>query len=592
MRRWLLVVALVAAGRGMAVGAERWTVARSPHFEVATDAGPALAKDAARRLERLRDVIRRLLPTPEEAEDADGSVIRVLLPHDRASFAALVPRGRSRVDDVAGFFETGTDGPLVVVCAPSASDPPASEDAGRFSTLDHEYVHVHLNLSLPAQPVWVAEGLADALSGGDLEGEEAHLAAVPRPAGAAPPLRIPLAELLALDWDSPTYRGRSSTDAFYAESLALVRWVLARHGLAALRLFLDAVASGQGVREAFAARFGEPESVEPQLVDPPAGPLLHVSTAGPIDPPLVVSVPSEADVEYRLGDVLLHGGHRQAAQRRFEAALGKDASHAPARAGLAQALLQSGRWADARRELQLALETRPDDPGALLRYARLLLAEGRDREEGLSAETDAAAVQALERAVALAPDLADAAELLAHESPKPLAQRIALVRRSFARDPGRPELGLTLSWLYLRRGDVESAHAVLRRSREAARDDAYRFLCDHQLSQLREYARGTAEVRGRLVRLECRGDGSLRFTLATADGGELPLEASSSRSVFVTSRSGLDEIELVCGPQSVPIRARYLPPADADHAGTLLNLEPSGEAGRRSPTMASASPRR
>jgi tetratricopeptide (TPR) repeat protein len=587
MRRWLLVLALVAVGRGMAAAAERWTVVRSPHFEVATDAGPALAVDAARRLERLRDVLGRLLPPPE---DADGSVIRVLLPRDRAAFTALVPFGRSRADDVAGFFETGTDGPLVVVSVPSASEDAAAE---RFHTLDHEYAHVHLNLSLPAQPVWVAEGLADALSGGDLEGAEAHLAAaVPRPAAAASAPRIPLADLLALDWDSPTYRGRSSTDAFYAESLALVRWILARHGLPALRLFLDTVASGEGVREAFAARFGEPESVEPELVDSPAGPLLRASTNGPIDPPLVASVPSEADVEYRLGDVLLHGGHLRGAQRRFEAALRKDAAHAPARAGLAQVLLQNGRWADARRELQLALEARPDDPGALLRYARLLLVEGRDREEGLSADVDAAAVAALEKAVALAPDLADAAELLAHERPEPLAQRIALVRRSFARDPGRPELGLTLAWLYLKRSDVDSARAALRRSRDAARDDAYRFLCNYHLSQLREYARATAEVRGRLVRLECRGDGSLRFTVATAGGGELPLEALSSRSVFVTTGSGSDELELVCGAQDLPIRARYRPPVDIDRAGTLLTLEPSGEADLGSPAMASASPRR
>jgi tetratricopeptide (TPR) repeat protein len=582
MRRWLLILAFVAAGRGVGAAADRWTVVRSPHFEVATDAGPALAGDAARRLERLRAVLGRLLPAPE---DADGLVIRVLLLRDRTAFNALVPLGRSRADDVVGFFASGGDGPFVVA---SLSAGPEEAAAGCFRTLDHEYAHVHLNLSLPAQPVWVAEGLAEALSGGDLDGAEARLAAA-TPGARAPTL--PVEELLELDWHSPAYRGDSSTDAFYAGSLALVRWILFRHGLPALRLFLEAVADGEGAREAFAARLGEPDSVERERAGLPDEPLLQVATGEPIDPPLVASVPSEADVDCLLGDVLLIGGHVRPAQRRFEAALKRDATHALARVGLVQALLQGGRWEDARRELQHALEARPDDPAALLGYARLLLAEGRHREEGLSPEIEAAAVAALERAVALAPDLAEAAELLAHERPGPLLQRIALLQRSFARDPGRPELGLTLAWLHLQRSDVASARAILRRSRDAARDDTYRFLCDYKLSQIRWYAGTTAEVSGRLVRLECRDDGSLRFTVASAAGGELPLEAPSGRSFFVTSESGSGETELACGPLDIPVRARYRPSADVDRAGTLLTLELSGETGPRSPALASASPR-
>jgi hypothetical protein len=204
MHRWLLVLTLVAADQGVATGAEHWTLVRSPHFEVATDAGPALAGDAARRLERLRDVLGCLLPVPEEV---DESVIRVLLPRDRSTFAALVPLARAHADDVAGFFVTGTDGPVIVVSLPGESGGPAAE---RFRTLDHDYAHVRLNLSLPAQPVWVAEGLAEALSGGDLDAAKARLAAAaPRVAATARAPHIPLADLLGLDWRSPTYRGRS-----------------------------------------------------------------------------------------------------------------------------------------------------------------------------------------------------------------------------------------------------------------------------------------------------------------------------------------------------------------------------------------------
>jgi tetratricopeptide (TPR) repeat protein len=574
MRLLLLVLALAAPAWGVSFAGEPWTLVRSPHFEVASDAGPAVAAEAARRLERLRDVLGRLLPPPEPE---DGPAVGVLLLHDAAEFASLVPADRGRADDVAGFFLTGTDGPLVAVSLSAASGDTAPE---RLRTLDHEYAHLHLNASLPAQPVWVAEGLAEALSGGDLEGPQARLAAAPGPPSAARPLDLPLGQLLTIDWRSPTYRGRSSTAAFYAESEELVRWILFRHGLAGLRPFLEAVANGEDAGEAFAARFGAPESVEPQLADTPAGPLLQVEAGEPAAPPLLVSVPSEADVEYRLGDVLLNGRHVAEAQRRFEAALRSDPAHAAARAGLAQALLQGGKWAEARRELQRALADRPNDPAALLRYARLLLAEGRDREEGLTPDVERAAVAALEKAVALAADLADAAELLAREKPEPLAHRIALLRRSFARDPGRPELGLTLSYLLVQANDVDAARRVLRRTRDAARDDTYRFLVDHRLSQVREYDAATAEASGRLVRLDCRRDGSLRFTIAPAGGGELTIEAPTSRSFFVNGRSGAGQAELTCGRLDIPARVRYWPPDAPGGAGALISLDLSGKAPR------------
>ncbi len=567
MRSFPLVLAILVPAWAGPSAAEPWTLVRSPHFEVASDAGPHVAEEAARRLERLRDVLGRLLPSPEEA---DGPAIRVLLLRDAAEFAALVPADRSRTDDVAGFFLTGTEGPIVAVSLSAGSgDTPAE----RFRALDHEYAHIHLNVSLPAQPVWVAEGLAEALSGGDLRGPEARLAAAPGPPAAASPHALPIAELVALDWRSPAYLGRLSTGGFYAESLDLVRWIVFRHGLAGLRLFLDAIASGVEPGDAFTASFGTPDRVGPQLVEAPSGPLLQVDAGEPTDPPLAASVPSEAEVEYRLGDVLLNGRHVHEAQGRFEAALRKDPAHAAARAGLAQALLQGGKREEARRELQRALAERPDDPAALLRNARLLLAEGRDREQGLSPDVEESAVAALEKAVALAPDLADAAELLAHEKPEPLAHRIALLRRSFARDPGRPELGLTLSYLLVQAHDVDAARRVLRRTRDAARDDTYRFLVDHRLAQVREYVAATAEVSGRLVRLDCRDDGSLRFTMAPAAGGELALEAPSSRSFFVSGRAGSSQAELACGRLDIPARARYWPFLERGRPGTLISLE-------------------
>jgi tetratricopeptide (TPR) repeat protein len=539
------------------VHADRWATARTGGFEVTSDAGEDVAAEAVRRLSRLRAALEQLLPV----EDGSATpIVRVLVLHSRGAFDDLVPEGRH--GRVEGFFVGGAEGPQLVVAMPSD----AGAGASSWRTLDHEYVHVHLGRALRAQPAWIAEGLAEALSGGSFHDREAFL-------GQAPPAAARVAtaaEVLAVHWDSPAYRGNDTTPAFYAGAAALVRLVLARHGLPALLEHVGDVANGRDAGDSFRDRYGPAEALSRDaLLSVPEGPLFRVPLEPQAAEPILAFVPSTADVESLHGEVLLRGGRARAAERRFESALREDPAHAGARSGLARVHLQNGRFEHARRELRLVLAGRPDDPLALLRQAQLLLAEGRSRPEGLTDAVEAEAIGALERAVALAPDLAEAVELLAHERPRPLAHRIALLRRAFEADPGRAELGLTLSWLLLKRQDVDGARAVLRRSRDAARDSSYRFLCERRLAQLGEYASGTKEAVGRLVKLDCRPDGSLLFTIATSME-RLALEASSPRSFFLTGDSA--ERELVCGVQDEPVRARYLPSGEAGRPGVLLSL--------------------
>jgi thioredoxin-like negative regulator of GroEL len=567
MRPLLAAVLDAAVGAaGVLPAAEPWIRVRSPHLEVLSDVGEERTRQTARRLEQLDRVLRRLLPPTGEDE---GRVCALVF-RDRSTFTRFVPLHHGRVREVEGFFQGGTECDYMVLPLPSLS----WEGHRAWETADHEYAHLHLNRSLPAQPVWVAEGLAEALSDGDLEGPEAWLGQA-RPDRAAVLQRgprIPLAGLLTVTYDSPLYNDDSRNDVLYAEAWALVRWVVARQGLEGLLSFLAAVAQGIEPVGAFSQRFGDLATVEAALWALPPDPLFRVALESASDPPLFVTAPSEAEVEYRLGDLLLHGGRLGDAQRYFESALRDDSRHTPARAGLAQVLLQRGRWPEARRELRRALDAHPDDPGVLLRHARLLLDEALDRGEALAPEAEAEVVAALEKAVARAPHLAEAVELLARLEPEPLSGRIALLEPCFSRDPGRPQLGVALAGLHAERHDIGAARAVLLRARDAARDPAYRFLCEHLLSKVEGYAAATVEARGHLVRLECRPDGSLRFTLAVG-AGSLVLEASSPTSVFVRGPDGKRERDLTCGSQDVPLAVRYLPSREPGGAGTLLTLD-------------------
>jgi Tfp pilus assembly protein PilF len=561
-----LLVAAVGAARALAA-TEPWIRVRSPHFEVLSDAGEEKARETARRLERLQNALQRLLPPTRED---DGAPVCALVFRDRLAFAPLVPLYQGRVREAEGFFQGGTVCDYMVLHLPSA----LSERPRSWATVDHEYAHLHLIRSLPAQPVWVAEGLAETLSDGELDGPEVRLgpARSDRLGLVQRGPRIPLADLLAVGYDSPLYQDDSRNDTLYAESWALVRWVVARQGLPGLQSFLATVAQGAEPVGAFSQRFGDLAAAEATLRETPPEPLLRVTLEIDSDPPLVVSVPSEAEVEYRQGDLLLHGGRLADARRHLERALRADPSHAPAHAGLARVLSRQGRWAEARREMRLASAAHPDDPGVLLRHAQLMLDEAQDRGEALAPEAEAEAVAALEKAVARAPQLAEAAEILARLKPEPLADRIAVLERSFRRDPGRPQLALVLASLHAKRHDIGAARATLLRGRETARDPAYRFLCGHLLSEVEGYAAATAEARGRLVHLECRPDGSLRFTLAVG-AGTLALEAASPRSMFIRGRDGDRELELTCGSQDLALRVRYLPGQEPVRGGTLLTID-------------------
>ena len=198
------LLGVVAVLSSSAAAGDSWVRVRSPHFEVLSDAGEAPAREAARRLERLRGVLLQLFPAREGVERP----ITLLVLENRARFTSLVPRDSGRGAGLAGFFQGGTERDCAVLHL--SSDQPRPFDAA-----EHEYAHLILNGSLPAQPVWVAEGLADVLSGATLDGHEARLGAG-RPEYEAI-LRerssFSLEGLIAVDFDSPAYQDHAETEA-------------------------------------------------------------------------------------------------------------------------------------------------------------------------------------------------------------------------------------------------------------------------------------------------------------------------------------------------------------------------------------------
>jgi tetratricopeptide (TPR) repeat protein len=592
------LVALMAAGPA-APSETGWARVRSPRFVLLTDGGAAEALPAAAALSQFDRVLERLIPR-RRADPGDPIV--VLAFRDEAAFARFVPRHAGASREVDGFFQGGTARCYIAFNL-------RAERADRYDALYHEYAHLALNRFLPAQPAWVAEGLAEMYSawrpagGPGGTGESPQLKERARIHSArADDARVGLArpehlgllrargllgvgEVLRAAYTSEMYVREGLSQRFYAQSWLLAHYLVVGRprGTERLLQYLEAITQGTDGAAAFRAAFGEdPESLAPRLrayMEMAALPVASVALAdgnavAGLGPPPEVMPVAPAEIESLLADLLLHQDRPREARRHLERALATDPGFVPARDGLAQVALSQARWDEARAQLKAALDREPESPLALHRYADALVKEAARRGEVLSdVETDAA-VSALEKAVGQAPHFADAAELLARLRPQPPRRRIALLEPVFTREPQRTDIGITLAGLYVRVNDLARAAAVLARAQASARDENMHFLAGHLRARIGVASSQTREVTGTLVRLECQAEGALDFVVEVADR-RLVLRAPGPRAVLLYGPEGDPfERELICGPQRAPVSAFYLR-RDGERdglEGTLLSM--------------------
>ena len=576
------LVAGLAAATAAPTGAqaqtrEGWAKTSTAHFDLLSDGGAVEARAATAALARFRRLLQGLLPP--RRPDPEGPLV-VLAFRGEDSFLPYVPRQDGDPRAVDGFFQGGTARTFIAVNL-------GAEGADRYDALYHEYAHLALNRALAAQPAWVAEGLAELYAAWEPGVAEARVG-LPRPHH----LRLlrergllPLDELLRADYTSDLYVSAGRSPHFYAQSWLLAHYLMLSRpgGRNQLERYLAEVAQGRDSRTAFRDALGEdPASIVPRLrtyLLSASLPVARVPQAedGPTEraepAPDATVTPSSAEVDYLLADVLLHQDRARDARGHLSRALAADPGFRPAREAMAQVALKEARWDEARAQLRAAREGEPDSPAALYRYADTLVSEASQRGLVLSDEDSAAAVAALEQAVARAPHFADAAHLLARLRPQPARRRIALLEPIFTREPQRTDLGLTLANLYVRVDELEAAAGVLARARAAARDEDQRFLAGHMLARIGFASSQTGQVTGTLVRLECLAEGALDFVVE-ASHARLTLRTAGPQAVMLYGPDGEPlETELVCGPQNAPVTAWYRrAPAGERAEGTLLSL--------------------
>jgi len=228
---------------------EKWITLRVDEFEIVSNASPSATTDIAEDLLRMRAAVGKVtrlnvrspLPT------------KVFIFANERSFAPYreVVFGRD-ADNISGIFLGGENGNFILLQGGSQN--------GVDRIVFHELTHYFVKNTVAGLPLWVNEGIAEYYSTFKTFGDEVHIG---RPIddhvlwlrGKA---LIPLRDLISVDRDSKIYNERSRQGVFYAESWALLHYLMlgSEERRGQLTTYLALIAAHRPADEAFTAAFG------------------------------------------------------------------------------------------------------------------------------------------------------------------------------------------------------------------------------------------------------------------------------------------------------------------------------------------------
>ena len=201
---------------------ETWREAHSPHFDLVSNANEKSARAVLARMEQFRRALGRVLPNQKLVGEVATQIYAF---RDFESFSSFLPRTRVGVTEAAGYFRRG---PYKNIIAIDLSAGPGTYERVVF----HEYVHLILSLTTRTHPLWFQEGMAEFYAGMRLRGDSIVVGG-----GVLRHRRVlfenamlPLEELLTAGAQRPLSSSPSENAVFYAQSWALVHYLIADRG--------------------------------------------------------------------------------------------------------------------------------------------------------------------------------------------------------------------------------------------------------------------------------------------------------------------------------------------------------------------------
>jgi tetratricopeptide (TPR) repeat protein len=530
---------------------DTWTSVRSQNFYLIGNASEKEIRRVATRLEQFRDVFMRLFQGANYSTPVPTTVV-VFKSH--GSYKPYKPVYEGKISEVAGYFQAGEDVNYITLTTEANGENP-------FGTIYHEYVHLLVNNGYGKSnvPPWFNEGLAEYYSAFDIEDDrkvylgrliDNHLLLLRQQQQL-----IPLKTLFGIDYYSLHRNKRDAMGLFYAQSWALVHYLILGNKGQRLpqvgkffQLLAKSVPVEQAFREAFQTDFAGMEKELKRYVDGHTfqGQVATFEHKLEFDSTMQSAPLSEAEAESYLGDLLLHTNRLDEAAKHLEQALALDQKQSMAHASLGMVRMRQARFDEAKQHLQQATALNAGSYLAHYYYAYTLSRQGMDatgRATGYSAEAAREMRSALQKAIELKPDFAENYHLLAWlnlVTGERLDEGIELIKKAHALAPGNEEYALVLAQIYLRQQNLDAARQTvepLARSSSGdpqTRANAQSLLTaittlQEQMARFKSEREAAASEGGESPRLRRRADEGDAPQPITVDAGE---EAGSSEAAL------------------------------------------------------------
>ena len=442
---------------------DKWISVRSKNFVLVGNASEKEITQIATRLEQFRDVFTRLL---KKSNFSSSIPTTVVVFKDFDMYRKFGP------PNTGGYFQGGAD--MNYIALPGRID----EANDPFETIYHEFVHLLVKDNVKNMPLWFDEGLAEYYSTLQIRDSDRKVWLGKVLSRHVFKLReetlIPLRTLFAIDHSSPYYNEASKQSVFYAESWALVHYLLLNpQRQPQLRRFLNMILAGQSPNDAFPLAFGVDYSVIEKELKEYVKHDTYPSQVATFEQKLefdleMKSQPlSDAEGEFYLGDLTSHSGYFDEAEKHLIKALALDPNLAIANASLGMIEMYRGHDAESKRYLERAVQGNTANYLVHYYYAEVLSHEviGEGGEvSSIDPELARKIRTELKKAIELAPTYADSYRLMAFinlVANEQLDESIVMLKHAIELLPGDQEFGYLLAEIYMVKQDFKSAREIL-----------------------------------------------------------------------------------------------------------------------------------
>ncbi len=407
LRRFIVLLILLAFAAQLQAASPSWLEVRSKHFSVITDDGENKGREVALRFEQMRSAFSTMFLNASLNETATLPIVAF---RNSKEIQQIGPMFNGKPVEMAGFFGGDEGGNFIALDLSSPNG---------YRTVFHEYAHFLINSNLRFLPLWLNEGYAEFLSTLYVSGNSIHL-------GTFPPgfKRLLLSttwlknsELLSISTRSREYNEGNRRGIFYAQSWLAVHYIIMNGKAAQLDTYLNLsgrqrVPIPDAFREAFTVT---PEQFEGELRVYLNSQMRYLHATAPQEDggPYLVQPLKEVDSAAILADAKMHSGHHvKEGIEELEHILQIDPKNFIANRGLAAWYLRFGNFEGAAPYVHKAAESGSKDP-AVHFYTAMLLSRSSWRSLSMDKDRLAEVQSELQKAIELDPTFAPAYNLLA-----------------------------------------------------------------------------------------------------------------------------------------------------------------------------------